>query len=143
MVEIKKVADGFYVAPQLAVEDFAELKAEGINTIINNRPDGEAPDQLSDAEAREAAEAAGLNYVHVPVVSGQMTQGDIASFWAAVDDHEGPFLAYCRTGTRSCIMWAFNAVRTQQIPAIVAAAAEAGYDARPAIRALETIKASL
>ena len=58
------------MAPQLPrPRTFAAARAAGIRTIINNRPDGEAADQLSDAEARALAQANGLDYVFVPVVS--------------------------------------------------------------------------
>ena len=55
-------------------------KRAGIRTIINNRPDGEAADQLTDAEARALAAANGLDYVFVPVVSGRMGPDEIAAF---------------------------------------------------------------
>ena len=72
----------FFVAPQLVAADFAAARAAGIRTVINNRPDGEAPDQLTDAEARELAAANGLDYVFVPVVSGGMGPDDVAAFAA-------------------------------------------------------------
>lgn len=136
MARLKKLADDFYVAPQLQLEDFAAAKALGIRTIINNRPDGEAADQMSDAEAKAAALAAGLGYVYVPVPSGGMSGDHLKTFRQAVDTHDGPFLAYCRTGTRSCHLWAFTAVRELPIDYVIAAAAEAGYDLAPAAGAL-------
>ena len=54
------------MAPQLTEADFPAARAAGIKTIINNRPDGEAADQLTDAEARALAQANGLAYVFVP-----------------------------------------------------------------------------
>ena len=41
--KFRQVAKDFYVAPQLQAEDFAAARATGIRTVINNRPDGEAP----------------------------------------------------------------------------------------------------
>ena len=137
MAQLKQLSDDFWVSSQLEAADFARAKTLGIRTVINNRPDGEAVDQLSDAEAAAAAAAAGLAYAHVPVVSGAMTAADIQAFRAAVDRHEGPFLAYCRSGTRSCFLWAFSAVRELPVSYVLAAAAEAGYDLRPAAPALE------
>ncbi len=136
MAHFKKLADDFYVAPQLRLEDFPAAKELGIKTVINNRPDGEAADQLHDAEAKVAAEAAGLAYAYVPVPTGGMSADHVTAFRKAVDAHEGPFLAYCRSGTRSCHLWAFTAVRELPIDYIIAAAAEAGYDLAPAAGAL-------
>lgn len=124
----RQVADGFFVAPQLGEEDFAAARAAGIRTIINNRPDGEGADQLSDAEARALASAEGLAYAFVPVVSGQMGPDDVAAFKAAVADTPGPHLAYCRSGTRSCHMWAFATAGERPVGSTLAQAAAAGYD---------------
>ena len=136
MSDFKQLSDDFWVAPQLGPADFARAKQLGIRTIINNRPDGEAPTQTSDADAAAAARDAGLAYVHVPVLSGAMTEADVHNFRAAVDKHEGPYLAYCRSGTRSCYLWAFTAVRELPVDFVVAAAAEAGFDLGPAMPAL-------
>jgi sulfide:quinone oxidoreductase len=124
----RRVAEGFFVAPQLTASDFPAARAAGIRTIINNRPDGEAADQLSDAQARELAEANGLAYAFVPVVSGGMGPDDVAAFQAAVSANPGPHLAYCRSGTRSCHIWAFASAEDRPVEQTMAAAAGAGYD---------------
>lgn len=124
----RQVADGFFVAAQLVPEDFAAARAAGIRTIINNRPDGEAADQLSDHEARDLAAANGLAYAFVPVVSGRMGPDDVAAFQAAMAENPGPHLAYCRSGTRSCHMWAFATAKERPVGATIEAAADAGYD---------------
>ena len=128
MTTFRKVAEGFYVAPQLEPDDFAEAAVMGVRTVINNRPDGEAPDQLSDEEARALAEAQGLAYVHLPVVSGEMTPDHIAAMRAAIAGHEGPFVAYCRSGTRSCHLWALARAASEDPDELIEAAATAGYD---------------
>ena len=139
MSTFRKVADGFYVAPQLEAEDFAEAAAMGIRTVINNRPDGEAADQMGDAEARAAAQANGLAYAHVPVVPGGIYPDHIAQMKTAMDGHEGPYLAYCRTGTRSCHLWALTNAATTEPSALIAAAAKAGYDLQAMQPLLEEI----
>ncbi len=139
----RQVDEGFWVAPQLTPGDFAAARAMGVRTVINNRPDGESADQLSSAEAEAAAREAGLDYVHVPVPSGGMQPAHMQAFRQAVDRHEGPFLAYCRSGTRSCHLWAFSAARSQPAEAVVEAAAAAGYDlsgARPLIERIAAEK---
>ena len=73
----RSVAGDYFVAPQLQAADFAAAKDAGIRTIINNRPDGEVADQLSDAEARELAASHGLDYAYVPVVSGRMGRAGV------------------------------------------------------------------
>jgi sulfide:quinone oxidoreductase len=44
MADIRQVTPNFAVAPQIEVEDFATLAALGYRTVIDNRPDGESPD---------------------------------------------------------------------------------------------------
>ena len=119
--KFRQVATDFFVAPQLTEAGTSPAaRAAGIRTVINNRPDGEAADQLTDAEARALAQANGLAYVFVPVVSGGIGPATIASFAAAVADHPGPHLAYCRSGTRSCHMWAFATAGERPVEATLA-----------------------
>jgi uncharacterized protein (TIGR01244 family) len=128
MQKFRQVADDFWVAPQLEPGDFTAARALGIRTVINNRPDGEAPDQLPDEDAEHAANEAGLDYVYVPVPSGGIMPDHMAAFRRAVDRRQGPFLAYCRSGTRSCYLWAFTAARSQPAGDILGSAERAGYD---------------
>lgn len=126
--KFRQVADDFYVAPQLVESDFVRARELGIKTIINNRPDDEEPGQLPSDNAQACAQAAGLSYVQVPVVSGGIFPDHIAAMREAVDSHDGPFLAYCRSGTRSCYLWGFLAARDRRADDIVRSAAKAGYD---------------
>lgn len=137
----RQVAGDFFVAPQLFPADFAAARAAGIRTVINNRPNGEAPDQITDQQARELAVAAGLGYAFVPVVSGQIGPEEVAAFAAAIDGNPGPYLAYCRSGTRSCHMWAFVTAAERPADAIIQAAAAAGYDLAPTRPILERLAA--
>jgi sulfide:quinone oxidoreductase len=128
MTTFRKLTDDFYVAPQLDPPDFAEAAAMGIRTVINNRPDGEAPDQLSDEEAAALADTHGLAYAHVPVVSGNLRLEDIALMRAAIAGNDGPYLAYCRSGTRSCHLWALAEAAKGEPDQLIETAARAGYD---------------
>jgi uncharacterized protein (TIGR01244 family) len=140
--QFRQLTDDFYVAPQLAAADFAAARALGIRTVINNRPDGEAADQLSDAEAAEAAEAAGLAYAFVPVVSGGLRPETVEAFQKAMARHSGPYLAYCRSGTRSCHMWALATAGRRPVEETLGSAAAAGYDLSPARPLLEHLARS-
>ena len=127
MADIREVTEHFAVAPQLQPEDFAEVAARGYIYIINNRPDGEEPDQLSSAEAEAAAKAAGLTYVHAPF-AGQPTAAAVK----AAMQSRGKTLAYCRSGTRSVTAWAYaEASDGGETDYIVDAAENAGYNLRP------------
>lgn len=127
-MSIFKLTPMVSVAPQIEADDLETIKAMGFRSIINNRPDDESAQQPANAIIEAKAEALGLGYRFVPVVSGQFEDADIAKFRDALDSLEGPVLAFCRSGTRSTVMWALaNAGR---IPAaeIVEAAGNAGFD---------------
>src|SRR5690349_14311456 len=127
MADIRQVTGQFAVAPQLELDDFADVAAMGFTHVINNRPDGESPDQPTSKEAEAAAKAVGLSYVHAPFV-GQPTPDAVKAVMAT---HERT-LAYCRSGTRSVTAWAL-AQANNAAPAdeIVQAAANAGYNLAP------------
>jgi uncharacterized protein (TIGR01244 family) len=131
----RRVAEDFWVAPQLDAADLAAARRLGVRTVINNRPDGEAADQPPSAAMAEAAAAEGLAYAFVPAPSGGITIDHVSAYG------EGPFLAYCRTGTRSCHLWALSAARSRPAAEIVAAAAAAGYDLSAMRPLLERIHA--
>ncbi len=107
MPDIRTVTPDFAVAPQLEPADMAEAKARGFTLVINNRPDGESPDQPSGAEMEAAARAEGLDYLAVPVV-GRPNEGQVAAVLEAVKSSKGPVLAFCRSGTRSIVTWALG-----------------------------------
>ena len=139
---LRRVDEDFYVAPQIAAGDMAAIKAAGIRTVINNRPDGEVPGQPTSTEIEAAVLAAGLAFVAVPVVSGGLFPDHIAAMQAAVAANEGPFLAYCRSGTRSCHLWALVAARGQAPDTVIEKAAAAGYDVGAMLPLLMRINAA-
>lgn len=130
MSSFRDLTPRFAVSPQIQREDFAKAAAEGFKMVINNRPDGETPDQLSHAEAADAAEAAGLDYVFLPVAGG-FPPDKVVSTLEAITRAKGPVLAYCRSGTRSAHLWALaQAMHGMLAEELIAKAAVQGYDLR-------------
>ena len=123
-----RIDDDISVAGQLEPGDIAAAAAQGFRMVVNNRPDGEAPGQPSGAAIAQAAEAAGLRYVAIPVAGG-FSMPQVEAMAAALAEAGGPVLAFCRSGTRSTNLWALAAASRGGDPqAIVAAAASGGYD---------------
>ncbi|WP_296721346.1 TIGR01244 family sulfur transferase [Erythrobacter sp.] len=136
MSGFRKLTENVLVSPQLGVGDIAEAAASGITMIVNNRPDGEDPDAPQGAEIAAAAAAAGLNYVEIPIGHSGFSEPQVDAMIAALDQAEGPILAYCRSGTRSTFLWALAEAKEGSDPEeITRIAARAGYDISP-IRAL-------
>ena len=107
-MDVKRINDHVSVSPQINPEDVAAIKAQGFVAIINNRPDGESPDQPSSATIEQAAHDAGLAYHYIPLgregVSAQMVE----ETKQVLEGSTGPVFCYCRSGTRSTTLWALS-----------------------------------
>jgi uncharacterized protein (TIGR01244 family) len=124
-----RLTESVAVAPQIEPGDCAALAASGFAAIVNNRPDGEAPGQPSGAAIEAAAAAAGLRYAAIPIDHSGFSMAQVDAMVAELDAAPGPILAYCRSGTRSCNLWALAEAKRGGSPeAIVAAADAGGYD---------------
>jgi sulfide:quinone oxidoreductase len=129
VVEIIQLEPDIAVAPQLVEADFAEIAARGFRSVVNNRPDGEAPDQLPNAQAAAAAHRHGLAFRYQPVKNASATDDDVVSTFARlIDDLPGPILFYCRTGTRCTILWTQAAASRLGVDATLSVARNAGYE---------------
>jgi sulfide:quinone oxidoreductase len=133
-MELKKISSGLTVSPQINVSDIQAIKAAGFRSIICNRPDGEAADQPVFQEISDAARAAGLETMYIPIVAGKVSDGDAGAFGAALDALPGPVLAYCRTGTRSATLWSLAVANYKPVSEILAATKAAGYDMGGVVR---------
>lgn len=105
-----RISDKLAVAAQPSPEAFRQLKAGGFTAIINNRPDGEAADQLGSQAEKNAADEAGLGYGFVPVAGTDITEADVRAFQEALAAAPGPVFAHCKSGTRSLALYAIGEV---------------------------------
>ncbi len=136
MSDFRRVNENLLVSPQLVPADVAGAADLGVTTIVNNRPDGEDPSAPQGDAIEAAAAAAGLNYVAIPIGHSGFSEPQVDAMIAAMEQAEGPILAYCRSGTRSTLLWALAAAKQGEEPeAIARMAAQAGYDVSP-VRAM-------
>jgi len=105
-MEIKPLTNLLSVCGQITPGDVSKIAELGFKTIINNRPDREAPRQPRTKTLAARAKQAGICYIYLPVISGQLTQENVDEFARLLADVKGPVLAFCRTGTRSANLWA-------------------------------------
>jgi uncharacterized protein (TIGR01244 family) len=120
------VADG-----QLQATDMAAAVERGVTMIVNARPDGEEPDQPAGAEIEAAAQAAGLQYSHIPI-SAEFSGEKVAAMSAALAEARGRALLFCHSGTRAAYLWALaRAAEGVPAKALVGNAGRAGYNLRP------------
>lgn len=133
------------VSPQIALDDIAAAKQEGVTMIINNRPDGEDPAAPQSADIEAAAKAADLDYVAIPITHSGFSAPQVDAMIAALDKAQkggGKVLAYCRSGTRSTLLWALAQAKSGKNPTqLSATAAGAGYDLTPIRSMLDALSA--
>lgn len=127
-MDIRKIDDSISVAPQIAIDDVAEIARLGFRTLVANRPDHEEYGQPAMADIEAAAKAEGLEWVYMPVESGNITDQDVERFAPMIRDAEKPVLAFCRSGTRCTVLWALSSARDHQPEEILSQARNAGYD---------------
>ena len=138
----RKIADTVYASPQIGLAEVAAARDAGISLIINNRPEDESPDQVPGEEIEAAARNAGMAYVAIPVTHAGFSEPQVAAMAAALDEAPGPVLAYCRSGTRSTLLWALARASQGASPdELAAAAAAAGYDVGPIRTLLDMLAA--
>lgn len=136
---IEKIADYLYVSKQLD-ERIAKRAAQyEIKTVICNRPDGEEEGQPSFETVKEWLNKYGIeNVIYMPVVMNDIDDNALEEFKQAVAKSPAPILAYCRTGTRSSMMWALNQVkRGVEVNSVIKAAELANINLEPLREKLE------
>lgn len=139
----RQLTDTLYVAPQIGAGDVAQARALGVTMIVNNRPDGEEPGQTSGAEIEAAAKAAGIGYAAVPVGQGGFAPWQLDGMAQAMEQAGGGnVLAYCRSGTRSTLLWALTRARAGDDREQLAQRAQAaGYDLAPVRQIMDALAA--
>lgn len=126
---IRTIDDTISVAPQILPEQVADLAALGFRTIVNNRPDDEDDGQPEGNAVAEACIGAGVRYYAIPITHAGFSSAQVEAMAEVLAGADGPVLAFCRSGTRSCNLWALARASTGGDPeALTAKAAGAGYD---------------
>jgi len=104
-MDIRQVDENVSVAGQLTPAEMRMVAEQGFRSIIGNRPDGEEPGQPAWAELEAAAQDAGLQTRFIPIANAQDLDARKDDFESALQDMPGPVLAFCRTGTRSGMLY--------------------------------------
>lgn len=127
-MKLTYVSETFAVSPQFEPDDMRKIAEAGFGTVICNRPDGEEPRQTTVASVREAAEASGIAFHHIPVSGGEFPEVAIKAFAKVREEADGKVLAFCRTGTRSITLDALANIENAPAEVRIGRAQRAGYD---------------
>ncbi|MCL6249820.1 TIGR01244 family sulfur transferase [Altererythrobacter sp. KTW20L] len=137
MSDFRQLSDAVWASPQITVEDVELAGAQGFSLIVNNRPEGESGDQTDGETIAEVARSHGMAYCAIPISHSGFNQDQVDRMAEVLETAPGPVLAYCRSGTRSTLLWALaRASRGASVEDLAAAAAAAGYDLSPIAPAL-------
>jgi len=129
MEKIVFITPDFAVTGQLEAEDFAEIARLGFKAVVNNRPDGEEEGQLPNGAAAALAWRLGLSYHYIPSGKLDLFSDPVVDAAEATLAGAGrPVLAYCKSGTRSAIVWGAASARSLPALEVLALLSNAGFD---------------
>lgn len=126
-MDIRPLTPTYAVSPQIDPQDMAAIREAGFTTVICNRPDAEIPPHQQIDAMREAAEAAGLDFVVNPVIGGALTMENVTAQGEAIAAADGPVLAYCASGNRSSVVWALSQAGQMDTDDLIGIPARHGY----------------
>jgi len=104
----KQLTPDVWVSEQVTLDRLSNLKALGFKSLIDLRPDGEAPDQPASAAVAGAAAQAGLQFAYVPVQHGDIPSASVDALAQSLAKVDKPVLLYCRSGKRAARTWALS-----------------------------------
>jgi uncharacterized protein (TIGR01244 family) len=144
MSKFRRLSESVMASPQLALPDIDLAHAQGVTLIICNRPDDEESGQLGGDLIREAAAKKGIEYRSIPISGGNFKEPEVAAMVDALESATGQVLAFCRSGTRSTLLWALAEASIGEDPDVLAQQAEAaGYDVSPVRPVMDMLAAKL
>ncbi|MGO1540146.1 MAG: beta-lactamase hydrolase domain-containing protein [Luteimonas sp.] len=110
---VRMVAEDLFTAGQPTPSQWASIRARGVTTIINLRPDEE---MAGRDEAAEVA-SAGMTYRQLDVTGiHDVTDTNAAWVQAWIDEAPGPVLLHCASGNRAGALLAMIAARSGTPP---------------------------
>ena len=106
-MNIYKITPKYHVTGVLKPESVGQLQRPGIMKVICNRPDSEAPFEEQSEQMRIAVTEAGMAFDYNPVTMTSFSPELVRRQTDAVLNTNGGVFAYCATGQRCTMLWAF------------------------------------
>ena len=130
MMSFMRIDNGLYISGQIREEDIPAIKSSGIRSVICHRPDNEENGQPDFAELAAKIRAAGIEHTyHQPIVSEQLNEEQSHILNHILHEADFPVLMFCRTGTRSMLLWSMlQAMQGISPAALLKRAQQAGID---------------
>ena len=137
MMQLLSITKKYHVSKPLESSDVAELKRMGFARIICNLPDGEISGVTQSREIAAACAEAGIDFEYIPVSVTKFTPELVLQHTQAVISVQGNVLAYCATGRRCTMMWAFEFTDKHPIEHIMSIARSVDFDLSKMTQKLE------
>lgn len=123
---MKSLPGDVFVTGQISPEQIEQFSERGIQSLINNRPEGEALMQPEEKTLENKSKLLNLNYKFIPMAQG-LTPEIIAQSREAYQNLPRPIVTWCASGMRSAVLWGFAHVDVLGVDGVMTALAEAGF----------------
>ena len=107
-----RITEDYTASAQITTDDVESIADAGFKAVVCNRPDHEDPGQPTAAEIASACERHGLSFHHIPIIGSQLLLETVEAMRDVMISTDGPVFAYCRSGTRSAVVWQYAAQGT-------------------------------
>tara|TARA_B100001027_G_C15989099_1_gene207498 strand:+ start:94 stop:516 length:423 start_codon:yes stop_codon:yes gene_type:complete len=138
---MKRIYKNFYASHQIQAKDIAQLKQEKFEYILCNRPDNEEQDQPSVEMIKSECLTNDIEFLHLPISPGDFNLEVIMETEKVLKTSKKT-LAYCRTGSRSTMLWAFAKIKDLEVDQVLKITDQSGYNFQHLKELLETYKST-
>ena len=126
-MQINTLSDDYSVSPQIEVSDVPSITQAGFKSVICNRPDQENPEPRQIEAIKAAVEAAGMDFAENVFDPSSFGPDKIERQAELLAQLPSPVFAYCASGNRCSIVWAFAQAGRIATDTILDATTQAGY----------------
>ena len=126
-MQINTLSDDYSVSPQIEVSDVPSIMQAGFKSVICNRPDQENPEPRQIEAIKAAVEAAGMEFAENVFDPSSFGPDKIERQAELLAQLPSPVFAYCASGNRCSIVWAFAQAGRIATDTILDATTQAGY----------------
>jgi uncharacterized protein (TIGR01244 family) len=143
-MQTHQLSPDYSVAPQVSHADISVIVSLGFKSIICNRPDCENSEDLQIASIKAAALSAGLEFAENVFDGSNFGPDIITKQTELLERLPNPVLAYCTSGARSSVVWAFVNTGIIKVDKILNTLSKAGYqldNLRPQLEQLALTRA--
>ena len=126
-MQINTLSDDYSVSPQIDVTDVPSIAQAGFKSVICNRPDQENPVSRQIEAIKASVEAAGMDFAENVFDPSSFGPDKIERQAELLAQLPGPVFAYCASGNRCSVVWAFTQAGRVATDRILDATTRAGY----------------